>query len=431
MLLGEFAFNPQFQPNCSTLLKAHPLPYSRLKFYNVEMSPVELKELLRLSEEADKQRKLMGVDDRSLRQAIEVSNDIDRINKHRANLMMPAQVQDQIDQMRAAMNERAALAMAPLMESIAAANTAAFGLVDVFRLNQAAIDLTSIGAMHADDWRKTLGAYGGISINKYLEDQFKFLSERSFLAQVNLAGIDLATRVPNLGIAENVLSSSLAAFDSFSESYKQLFESYSVRATTLLDIPPHLTEFPTYEYFNEVELLSTTAEHDDQGEFTEQIVIVREEIREETTDLVTVRLQSANPDWIKMLEGARQSLRSDNPDKIRHSITSLRELVREIMHHLSPEDDLRAWSTSADHFANNRPTRKARLQYIARDIDHGKFSDFVRKDIESMIEMINLFQSGTHASNSPLTEQQVAALLARVEGAVLFLFAIANAGVDQ
>jgi len=392
------------------------------------MSPVELKELLRLSEEAERRRILMGVDDRSIRQAIEVSNEIDRIQKYRADLAMPAEVQNHIDQMRSVVNERAALAAAPLMESIAAANTAAFGLVEPFTLDQSAIDLAKIATGHGNEWRKMLDAYGGISINKYLEDQFKFLSERSFLAQTNLAGIDLATRVPNLGVAENVLASSRLAFNSFSESYKDLFESYSVPATTILNLPPRLTEFPTYEYFNEVELLSTTAEHNDKGEFTEQIVVVREEIREETTDLVAVRLQSANPDWIRMLEGARQSLRSDNPDKIRHSITSLRELVREIMHHLSPEDDLRAWSTSADHFTNNGPTRKARLQYITREIDHGKFSDFVRKDVESMLEMINLFQAGTHAANSSLTDQQVAALLARVEGAVLFLFAIANPG---
>lgn len=390
------------------------------------MSPVELKELLRISEEAERSRKLMGVDDRALRQAIEVRNEVDRINKSRADLLMPAELQKQIEQMHSAINERAALAMAPLMDSIAAANTAALGLTDAFRIDKVAIDLANIGRVRADEWRRTLDAYGGISINRYLEDQFKFLAERSFLAQANLAGIDLATQVPNLGVADEIIASSRFAFNDFSTSYRELFESYSARVTTVLDLPPHLTEFPTYEYFNEVDLLSTTAEHDEQGEFTDQIIVVREEIREETTDLVTVRLQSVNPEWITMLEGARQSLRSDNPDKIRHSITSLRELVREIMHHLSPEADLRAWSTSADHFANNRPTRRARLQYITRDIDHGRFSDFVRKDVESMIEMINLFQAGTHAADSRLTEQQVAALVARVEGLVLFLFAISE-----
>jgi hypothetical protein len=44
--------------------------------------------------------------------------------------------------------------------------------------------------------------------------------------------------------------------------------------------------------------------------------------------------------------------------KIRHSITSLKELIRDIMHFLSPEKELRKWGNSSDHFADNRPTEK-------------------------------------------------------------------------
>lgn len=385
-----------------------------------------MKELLRVSQEAEKQRKLMGLDDRTLRQMAEVREELDRIGEYRTHLAIPHDLQNLVEGMRSVAREQAALALGPLMGSIADANLAALNLGAAFTYQQPAIDLAAMAGVRAYEWQKAIGGLGGIPIERYLADHFEFLSERSVLAQANLVGINLASHVPNLDVAANILTDYRSNFEGLSSSYKDLFESFAIPATNILNLPPRLTEFPTFEYFNEVELLSTTVEREDESEFTEQIVVFREEIRVETPDLVIVQLGKANPKWIKMLEGARQSLRSDNPDRIRHSITSLRELVREIMHFLSPEDDLRAWSNSADHFANNRPTRKARLQYIAREIDHGPFGEFVKKDIESMIAMINLFQAGTHAADTKLTEPQVAALLARVEGVVLFLFTIAN-----
>lgn len=387
---------------------------------------MEIKELLRISEEAEKHRKLMGLDDRTLRQMSEIKKEFDLISKHRAHLALPDITQTQIEDLHSAIQQSAALAVGPMMSSIASANIAAFGLADIFQDQKTAIDdLMALGSVRADEWRRSVEALGAVAVNEHLKGQMAFLAQCSFLAQANFVGIDLATRVPNLEVTADILAASRVAFEGFSMSYKDLFESYSVPATSIFNLPPSLIEFPTYEFFNEVDLLSTTAIHE-AVDFDEQVVVVREEINQETNDLVAIQLQRVNPAWLNMLEGARQSLRSDNPDRVRHSITSLRELVREVMHYLSPENELRAWSDAPENFSNNRPTRKARLRYIVREIDHGPFSDFVTKDIESMIEMIKLFQAGTHASESSLTETQVAALLARVEGAVNFLFTLAN-----
>lgn len=390
------------------------------------MPPVEIKEFLRISEATEKHRKLMGLDDRTLRRISEIKKEFDLTSKHRAHFAVPDIAQRQIEDLHYAIQERAALAVGPIMNSIASANVAALGLADIFQNQKTAIDdLIALGSVRVDEWRRSIEALGAVAVNEHLEGQMAFLAERSFLAQANFLGIDLAARSPNLEATADILAASQVAFEGFSTSYKDLFESYLVPATSILNLPPSLIEFPTYEFFNEVDLLSTTAVHE-ASDFGEEIVVVREEIHRDTYDLVAVELQRVNPAWLNMLEGARQSFKSDNPDRVRHSITSLRELLREVMHYLSPEEELRAWSDTPENFSNNRPTRKARLRYIVREIDHGPFSDFVRKDIESMIEMINVFQAGTHATQSSLTEAQVAALLARVEGVVLFLFTIAN-----
>lgn len=101
------------------------------------------------------------------------------------------------------------------------------------------------------------------------------------------------------------------------------------------------------------------------------------------------------------------------------------------MHQLSPDDELRGWSTSTTDFANKRPTRKARLRFIARDINHGPFTDFIEKDIQATLAAFDLFHAGTHGIDSSLTEVQLAALQAKVESALYFMILTARGDEER
>ncbi len=96
------------------------------------------------------------------------------------------------------------------------------------------------------------------------------------------------------------------------------------------------------------------------------------------------------------------------------------------MHYLSPDAEIKTWSQSKDDFANGRPTRKARLRFIARHINHGAFTDFVEKDLAATLAAIDLFNAGTHKVKSSITEKQLQALISKVETTLLFLFEIGN-----
>jgi hypothetical protein len=153
---------------------------------------------------------------------------------------------------------------------------------------------------------------------------------------------------------------------------------------------------------------------------------VREEISEEIAEVLPVLLSKLNPKLLRLWEGATHARRSSNPDRIRHFATSLRELMTHVMHQLSPDEEIRGWSTSTTDFADNRPTRKARLRFIARDINHGPFTDFIEKDIQATLATFNLFHAGTHGIDSSLTEAQLAALQAKVESALYFMILTAR-----
>ena len=131
---------------------------------------------------------------------------------------------------------------------------------------------------------------------------------------------------------------------------------------------------------------------------------------------------------LNLLNGARQSLQSDNPDRARHVTTSVRELFTHILHGLAPDDEIRKWTTDESHFYNNRPTRRARLLYICREFSCDPLTKFVEDDVRAALTLIGSLNAGTHVVESKLTYPQLEAVVYRVESLALFLLKISRNG---
>jgi hypothetical protein len=286
-------------------------------------------------------------------------------------------------------------------------------------------------------WRKEIENFqrfrsvGDASLESVLGVHLTRITERTLLAQGAVASIsrqDIGGAFATTIDARNALQ---RGFDSFAKSYSQLFKSFEQPRTSILTLHPRLSELSSVEFFNGAELLRTTSSaSESEDEFEEDRQYVREEISEEIAEVLPVLLSKLNPKLLRLWEGATHARRSSNPDRIRHFATSLRELMTHVMHQLSPDEEIRGWSTSTTDFADNRPTRKARLRFIARDINHGPFTDFIEKDIQATLATFNLFHAGTHGIDSSLTEAQLAALQAKVESALYFMILTAR-GDDE
>ena len=281
-------------------------------------------------------------------------------------------------------------------------------------------------------WRKEIEDFrrfklvGAASLESVLGAHLTRITERTLLAQGAVASIsrqDIGGAIATTIEARNALQN---GFDSFAKSYSQLFKAFEQPRTSILTLHPRLSEVSSVEFFNGADLLrATSLVSEPEDAFEEDRQYVREEISEEIGEVLPVLLSKLNPKLLRLWEGAIHARRSSNPDRIRHFVTSLRELMTHVMHQLSPDDEIRGWSTSTTDFANNRPIRRARLRFIARDINHGSFTDFVEKDIKAMLAVFDLFQAGTHGIDSSLTEAQLAALQAKVESTLYFLILIA------
>ena len=239
------------------------------------------------------------------------------------------------------------------------------------------------------------------------------LFQTSIRSQVQLAKLESAAfghRIDATRLFSNDLVSSLGIF---TQSYRALFEHLPQITESQI---PFVAEYATVEYSRELDVLEQLSIEDGEPAEVEVIVQIDDVIR------------SANGDLIGIINGARQSLQSDNPDKARHVTTSVREMMTQILHRLAPDEDVRKWSNLAEHYSKDRPTRRARLLFICRHFSSGPLDKFVELDVNAVIKLFDALNGGTHVVTSKLTEPQLHAIVCRAESLAFFLLRVAVGG---
>lgn len=212
--------------------------------------------------------------------------------------------------------------------------------------------------------------------------------------------------------ASNILANDLTAtFSKLTRSYRDVIESFP-------SIPqPQVTFIAKYspiEYSLEMDVLERiSVEHD-------------KDIEVEGLPSIDEELALFSDQLLILLNGARKSLKSDNPDRARHVMTSVRELFTHILHGLSPDDEIRRWSTDASHYHKDQPTRRARLLYICRKISCDPLTKFVEDDVRAALTLIDFLNVGTHVVQLKLTEFQLQAIVYRMEALALFLLKLSR-----
>ena len=132
-------------------------------------------------------------------------------------------------------------------------------------------------------------------------------------------------------------------------------------------------------------------------------------------------LQSKGNNYINILEGAKQAAVSKNPDKVRHTVASIREFTTHILHDLSPDEEIKKWSNNREDYFEGRPTRKCRVSYIFRNLKHSKVSCLIEYDIKFIDDFFRLINKGTHELVSNLNDDDLKYLINKCESTILLL----------
>jgi len=248
------------------------------------------------------------------------------------------------------------------------------------------------------------------------------ISDISILAEHSMARVKLEEIGSIINISKECQSSLRQMQIDLSESYSRLFKSFEAPDFSIFSVRPDIISLPPIEFYTSnrvIESISLT-----EGKILEEEETLITEISHEIRDDIEMYLSRLDPSLIRLWRGAKESLASDNPDSTRHFITSLRELLTHVIHKLAPDEQVKSWTTDPKHYHKNKPTRRSRLLYICREINYPPFSQFLDKDIDAVLECINLFQYGTHKIDSPFITPQLQSMMLRTESSIRFLLDI-------
>ncbi|MBD2502891.1 pPIWI-associating nuclease domain-containing protein [Anabaena azotica] len=274
-----------------------------------------------------------------------------------------------------------------------------------------------------EDIEHLIGASKFTDLTEQVEKAFSLVRTLRVenLTQISLTRLKLEDIGKSVLLKDDLRISLITNFDKLLSSYSRLAK---LRDSETFDAVPAelILEQPALEMLESVSLLEVISEEPLDKEIEAEKNDIRREILTDRVGLEQLLINIGAEDLVGMWQGATEALESERTDYARHFSVSLRELFTHIIHRLSPDKEIRNWSNNSELFdKEGKPTRKARLLFICRAVNHDIFTDFINKDITAMLEFINLFQRGTHQVDSPFTPQQLLVLKYKFESNIRFL----------
>ncbi len=231
-----------------------------------------------------------------------------------------------------------------------------------------------------------------------------------------------------MGSSQNIpfedVKSVETSFARLTDRYSELYHSLKNSKFKISSLERFVIELPPLELFAEANLIYSIS-RPTQIELEKDFLLNRNR-KEDIDGTLEELLCDADPGLVQIWHGAKKALKSTNPDRYRHVVISLRELVTHVLHITTPDKEVLNWISDPNHLYNGRPTRKARLFYLCRMINHGPFISFLQSDVEAHLSLIELFQRGTHELNISFTEKQMELLIVRTEALLRFLMIVSR-----
>lgn len=185
------------------------------------------------------------------------------------------------------------------------------------------------------------------------------------------------------------------------------------------------------ESFSVVESDETQSE--EPALFEQERKMLTETLPRQTQNRLDFLLNILNPDLLILLQGAEAALVNKELDYPRHFSTSLRELFTHTLHQIAPDEAIQTWSQDERDYLEGKPTSKARLRFLLRDVKGNKeFEKFLENDIIITLDyFLPLFQTGIHTISVPYTDDQLKMMLLKMQGLLVQLLEIWYASTQR
>jgi hypothetical protein len=279
-------------------------------------------------------------------------------------------------------------------------------------------------------WQTQLDVYKSFSVEAEacrlaLIGHYSDVTGLSLIVQEHIQRLDWNTIGFAIGMSRQMVSTTASSFSKLLENYGHLFQSFEEAKYNIASFPPFVSKLPPVEIITASDFLATIS-HSKQTLSPQQVAESQTQITQEIELSLEDLLSKLNPKLISLWQGAKAALKSHNPDRSRHIVVSLRELITHVLHQTAPDNDIQSWTDDQSFFDKGRPTRKARLHFICRGLNHEPFEQFINRDVSAHLELIQILQRGTHNVSIGLTDEQLSALVVKTESLIRFILVIWN-----
>ena len=253
------------------------------------------------------------------------------------------------------------------------------------------------------------------------------ISERLFVG-VNFASIRLSAAIPELTTLRLQ-----ASIEDMTTTYVELTKSlrtYSdVTRLPRFVLPSAAREVLATSYTANV--LGVSDETDAEQDSSEIYSAAEVEIEVGNPNCIAL-LRAVDPNLVRPYEGAYDALQRTSPDRERQFLSSLRELYNHLMREIAPNQEVLEWIKSDNEdektlLHEGKPTRKARVRYVLRNLNDGPLTYFTATDTRAFVDFLDVFQR-VHALRPTLSDRELRALWLRANSWLTYILELIRFG---
>jgi hypothetical protein len=238
-----------------------------------------------------------------------------------------------------------------------------------------------------------------------------------------MAGIDFEAMrsrfhidMPVISGLESTIARVAVSFGSLAESVREISD--------ITRLPAFVLPGATREIYTTSFALETLRPRDEDDTEAEIQFVAEAEL--ETSGCITL-LQQVDQGLARPYIGARDALHGNNADRARHILSSLRELWNHLLRRLAPDDLVAAWipenSNQKDLLHEGKPTRRARVLYVCRELNNDPLTEFLMHDTRALVKLIELFNR-VHELETELSDEQLRAILLKTDSWLMYILQI-------
>ncbi len=211
-----------------------------------------------------------------------------------------------------------------------------------------------------------------------------------------LASLDVGYGVADL-LSVSDITRSLVGYETarLNRAFAGLSASIVNRPEWLESVPDFIRTTPGEIVFTQARFVRTVTTHDpiDEEDAADEIWT---DVQTKTLGYVEAVLPELNPKLMKSWEGAWGTARGRGPDWARHSASSLRFLLIEVLDNVAPPDEVKKSGLPARYIKDGKILRLGQIHWLCEPLKNRTYVKVVRADLDSAMTIIEAMNEAVH-----------------------------------